>query len=399
MSEADKSLSSPGQLSADMLVVGGGIMGLWAAVKSAKSELSVVLVDRGKIGSGASGGLMGALFPWMPDRWDEKKQFQYDALLSLPEELAALEAETGLAAHFRRSGRIVPFPKPHLVAIHQRLERDARKSWQQGNNRFFWHVNERPPVDTYIAEEFVAFGAAHDTLAARMQPRAVIALLKAWLTRQPNVRIIEQAALTMLDPAKGRAELGHDAISFSRAIIAAGVESFPILEAFLSPMPKRLGQGVKGQAALLKADIDPSFPVVFLDGLYIVPHEGGEVAVGSTSENVYADPFSTDLQLDAVVARARALIPTLRDAPIIERWAGIRPKAIGRDPMIGPLPGHDNIIALTGGFKISFGMAHKLAESAVGYALGKDPEGLPMNFTVWGQIGQPPLADVSSKSD
>jgi glycine oxidase len=208
MRSGDNSLSVSGQLSADMLVVGGGIMGLWGAVKAAKAGLSVILIDKGDIGSGASGGVLGALFPWMPDRWDMKKQFQYDALVSLPAELAALEAATGLKANFRRSGRIIPLPKPHLAVIARRHEADAIANWHRGDNRFFWHVADAPAVAGYIAPEFGEGGYVNDTLAARCEPRAVIALLKAWLERQANVRVIEGAELVGLDAARGRAEGG-----------------------------------------------------------------------------------------------------------------------------------------------------------------------------------------------
>ena len=115
-------------------------------------------------------------------------------------------------------------------------------------------------------------------------------------------------------------------------------------------------------------------------------HAGGFAAVGSTSENIYDDPTATDARLDEVIARARALMPALRDAPVVERWAGIRPKAIGRDPLVGPLPGHPNIIALTGGFKISFGVAHRLAVSALDRVLGRQLAPLPESFTVEGQL-------------
>ncbi len=76
-------------------------------------------------------------------------------------------------------------------------------------------------------------------------------------------------------------------------------------------------------------------PVVFLNGLYIVPHEDGTVAIGSTSEEDFADAFSTDAKLDALMDAAREIVPALSTAEVIERWAGLRPKAIGRDPMVG----------------------------------------------------------------
>ncbi len=115
----------------------------------------------------------------------------------------------------------------------------------------------------------------------------------------------------------------------------------------------------------LKVDMDPSMPTIFRDGLYIVAHEGGHVAVGSTSENRFDEPFSTDGQLDVLLEAAGQLVPALQGAPVLERWAGLRPKAIDRDPMIGIHPDHDGLIALTGGFKVSFGLAHRLAAAAV----------------------------------
>jgi glycine oxidase len=132
-----------------------------------------------------------------------------------------------------------------------------------------------------------------------------------------------------------------------------------------------LGQPVKGQSALLKADVDPSLPTIFRDGLYVIAHEGGHVAIGSTSENRFEEPYSTDEQLEVLLKKARALVPMLADAPVIERWAGLRPKAIDRDPMIGPHPVHANLLALTGGFKVSFGLAHRLAEAVVTMSTGR----------------------------
>jgi glycine oxidase len=439
--------------STDILVVGGGVMGLWGALKAAEAGLSVTLVDAGEIGRGASGGLLGALFPWMPDRWDAKKQYQLDALVSLPVEIARLEALTGLSANFRRVGRIIPLPGDHLRVIAKRHERDAGINWNAGPERFHWHVRDGAPDGIELAPDCCAAGHVFDTLAARIEPRALIRLLRASLELQPNVRIVEHARLASLDAKRGRAEVvvhpplscrtsppqegrvtrgealpqegvenssttferggagapstlppcggdvrqdrgGYDPdayaseVTFSHALIAAGTASFPILETLLPPLPKPLGQGVKGQAALLRADLDPASPVVFLDGIYVVAHEGGLAAIGSTSENRFDDPDTTDAQLDDVIARARTLIPSLRDAAVVERWAGIRPKAIGRDPLVGPMPGHPSIIALTGGFKITFGLAHRLADSALDFVLGRDFAALPPGFTVEGQLAK-----------
>ena len=81
------------------------------------------------------------------------------------------------------------------------------------------------------------------------------------------------------------------------------------------------GAGVKGQAALLAID-RRSGPQLFVDGLHFVPHADGTLAIGSTSERDWTDPAATDAGLDALIERARAALPVLVDARVIERWAG-----------------------------------------------------------------------------
>ncbi|MDI7860774.1 FAD-binding oxidoreductase [Rhizobiaceae bacterium n13] len=388
MGIADTAGAAERQLSVDLLIVGGGIMGLWAAVHAERLGIDALLVDAGEPGQGASGGLLGALMPHMPDRWSDKKQFQFDALVSLENEIAALEAATGLSAGYRRCGRLVPLPKPHLRKIAQRHSQDAEVNWHVGDRRYRWNVLDVPPLSGWITPEAGEAGFVHDTLAARVSPRRYIAVLRAYLGSARHVRVAQNLAIGRIDPAAGLATCDNrSAIRFGHCIVAAGYRSFPLLDELTKPLAVSLGQPVKGQAALLRAEVDPELPVVFLDGLYIVPHEDGHVAIGSTSENSFADGFSTDDKLDDLLAKSRALVPALGGAAVVERWAGLRPKAIDRDPMVGPHPDHPNLVALTGGFKVSFGLAHRLAEAAIAFvAENRETPVLPASFTLESHI-------------
>lgn len=373
---------SPLPSSIPLLIIGGGIMGLWAAVKAERLGIDTLLVDADRIGSGASGGLLGALMPHMPDRWSDKKQFQFDALLSLEAEIAQVEAETGLSAGYRRCGRIIPLPKPHLVGIAERHQKDALTNWNKDGRQFHWHRLDTPPVDGWVAPEAGGAGFVHDTFAAKVSPRALMAVLEHSLRQARHVRVLERCGVSELDPG-GTATLsnGHQ-IRFGHAMVSAGHHSFPLLNDVLGlPATPRLGQPVKGQAALLDVGVDPAMPVVFLNGLYVVPHEDGTVAIGSTSEEEFDDANATDGKLDALIAQAQQIVPQLSGAKIIERWAGLRPKAIGREPMVGCLLDHPKIIALTGGFKVSFGLAHRLADAALN-ALMEKPLDVPVSFTL-----------------
>ncbi len=345
-------------------------MGLWAAVKAERFGIDTILVDAGGLGQGASYGLIGALMPHLPDKWSDKKQFQFDALVALEDEVARLEGEAGVSCGYRRCGRLIPLPKPHLADIARGHSRDAESQWLAGDRKFHWHVLEKTPNPEWLNASIGEAGVVHDTLAGRASPRRFGSALGAALKQAKHVRIIENNGVARLD---GREAILADGsvIAFGHAIVANGHQAFPLLESLGPSMPRPLGMPVKGQSALLKADVDTDLPVIFLKGLYVVPHEGGTVAIGSTSEEVFDAPFSTDDKLETLIERARKMSPMLADAPVVERWAGLRPKAIDRDPMIGRHPDHPHILALAGGFKVSFGLAHKLADAVLDALAGR----------------------------
>jgi glycine/D-amino acid oxidase-like deaminating enzyme len=65
----------------DVTVIGAGIFGLSVAYACAKRGAKVRLFDDTGVGAGSSGGLVGALAPHTPERWDDKKEFQYQSLV------------------------------------------------------------------------------------------------------------------------------------------------------------------------------------------------------------------------------------------------------------------------------------------------------------------------------
>ena len=156
-----------------------------------------------------------------------------------------------------------------------------------------------------------------DTLTARIDPRAALAALAAAIR------------------ARGGEVIVGEAEAAGPVVWATGVAGLAALSADLG---RAVGGGVKGQALLLAHDARDA-PQLFVDGLHIVPHADGTVAVGSTSERAWDDPAATDEQLDALLARAVAACPALAGAPVVARWAGLRPRAASRAPDAGRLAG------------------------------------------------------------
>ena len=351
------------------------------ALKAVCVGLSVILVEKDRPGAGASGGFLGALMPHMPERWDAKKDFQFRALVDLEAEVARLEAETGISIGYARCGRLLPLSHPRQRGATEARTDAARQSWRGEFSFDLRDVESSDWLDPACAPEGVAF----ETLSARLSPPRLIAALVAALEKMSVAFVTGEVAA--IDAAAGSLMLADATpIAFGHVVIASGVGAFPLIEQVLGRSNGSLGRAVKGQAALFDARIEAkrarTLPLLYDDGVYIIAHDTGEVAVGSTSEMEFDDPFATDDRLDTVIARARALCPLLRDTPVVRRWAGLRPKAVGRDPMLGALDQAGRVQALAGGFKITFGIAHRMADAVLG-GIGAGPAiEVPPSFSV-----------------
>ncbi|MCY6382046.1 NAD(P)/FAD-dependent oxidoreductase [Hoeflea prorocentri] len=369
------------RLSCDLLVAGAGVVGLWTARLAAARGLNVIVLDARAAGSGASGGLLGALMPHMPERWNPKKQFQFEALASLENEVRKLEAETGLGCGYRRCGRIIPLIKPHHRDLAVERIEAAENVWDSAQTGYAWAVSDSPEEAGWPDAASGPNGFVHETLSARVSPRNYMAALKASL--DSKARIVESDGLLSFEDRSARVTTASGTpIDAGHIVLAAGHETFELLGRLTGRPPADYGKPVKGQTALLDADIDADLPLVFSDGTYVVPHAAGTVAVGSTSETDFEDGHGTDEKLDDVIAKASRLCPALEGARVLERWAGLRPKAVRRDPMIGVVPGCKRTTVATGGFKITFGIAHKMAACALDFALDDQCPSLPESFTI-----------------
>lgn len=369
-------MPSPLDARPDLCIVGGGIVGLWTAFYAARQGLDVLLLEKRSIGAGASGGLLGALMPHQPTGWNDKKQFQLDGLMSLEAEVAGLEATTGMTTGYRRCGRLMPIRHPEKKRQSAQWAEASRDHWPAGQG---WEVLEESSAPGWLPAAECPHGVNHDTLSARIDPRGLLDALAADLATRSNVRIREHTEVRAIDHGGNPVMADGTTITPGRTVLTAGWETFPLIAGKFTGEP---GRGVKGQAALLQPamPIDPGLPILYDNGVYVIAHENGHAAIGSTSENDFSDAKSTDTRLDDLISRATMLCPALENAAIVERWAGVRPRAPGREPLVGPLPGHPRLLVATGGFKITFAIAHLMARAVVAQAQHETPDRLPDLF-------------------
>ncbi|MGR3485589.1 MAG: NAD(P)/FAD-dependent oxidoreductase [Paracoccaceae bacterium] len=326
----------------DVTVRGAGVMGLSVAFACARRGMGVQVIDPFGIAAGASGGVVGALSPHLPETWTETKAFQRDALADAPRWWAEVARIGGEDPGYARTGRLIALADAAAVERARDRAAGAAEHWPQGCG---WQVvraaDMHPPL--VPATEWVV----REGFSARLHPaRATRALAAA--VRALGGRIVAE---------------GHEAGIHIEATGYAGLDS-------LSAWRGRLvGAGIKGQGATLDYSA-PDAPQIQVDGLHVVPHADGTTGIGSTTERTWDAPGCDDL-LEDVLDRIRAHVPALARAPVLRRWSGIRPRARTRAPMLGPHPMRDGWIA-NGGFKIGFAMAPLMAERLAAILSGKD---------------------------
>lgn len=320
----------------DITIRGAGIFGLSIAWAAVQRSARVRIIDPAGTASGASGGVLGALAPHVPENWNEKKAFQLESLLMAESFWAEVEAAGGGSSGYARNGRLQPVADAAAHDLAAMRAANAAGLWQ---GRAEWRLRSAADFGPWCPETPTGL-VVEDTLSAQIHPRRACAALVAALG------------------ARGVAVLAEGADS-GQVVHAAGWRD---LDRISRQLGTAYGNGVKGQAALLRHDAGRGRAQIFAGGLHIVAHGDGTVAVGSTSERDWSDPSMTDGQLDALIARAREALPVLGDAPVVGRWAGIRPRARSRAPVLGLHPLHKGQFIANGGFKIGFGMAPKVAQ-------------------------------------
>lgn len=366
----------------DVAIVGAGIFGLCCAWFCHHAGFKTLVLDQATPGTGASGGIVGAMSPHMPNAWDAKKQFQLEALTTAPAFWAEVAQTGGLNPGYARTGRWLPLVTQKAHDATATLSHDAALNWPEGCDWTFTPPDALPP---WLSSDAAPLGAVLDTFSARIHPRQAVAALTAALQA---LGVPFQTDTQVESVNRGQITTPQGTISAPHIILAAGTD----IDRLLAPhVTGPVGNGVKGQAALLQNPPNGPDRVFFTDGLYIVPHGDGTIAVGSTSERYYDAATQTDTQLDDLIAKARRLCPALADAPVIERWAGVRPRGSRPDPIIGAVPGQPGLWIAGGGFKIGFGIAHHVGKLLAEMVSGQDPE-IPTLFRPEGHKLKPQTA-------
>ena len=332
----------------DVVVVGGGVVGLAVAHSLAREKLRVALVERGDVGREASWAAAGYLtFQGSSARPGPRLDLtkasarMYQAWL---DELAeCTPGDTG----FWRCGLF-----ELCLSEAESREAEARAAWQRAAGfRVEWvdaaAARRRHP---HLAPGLPVYGGLLFSEVAQVRPPRLLRTLAAAAVHR-GVQIFEQSPVTAIDRAGDRVTGVRlaDGTHLAAPIVVNAAGSWASqLAPEMALMPVR---PVKGTIVLLEVGRQPTREILVSSQGSLYPRADNRLLVGATLEDAGYDKRVKLEAVHTLVQEGIGLSPALRSANLISAWAGLRPFSHDNVPYLGPVPGLDGAYAAAGHYR------------------------------------------------
>ncbi|HSS22673.1 MAG TPA: glycine oxidase ThiO [Pyrinomonadaceae bacterium] len=346
--------------SADVVIIGGGVIGLAIArALVLRGVRDVSLVERSSLGAEASSAAAGMLAPQAEaDSADEFFRLACQSRDRYPAFAAALLEETGVDIELDQTGTLYAAFNDH--------------DWIELEKRYRWQTDAGLPVekltraDATLLEPSInseVIGALRFPLDIQVENRRLVnALILA--NNALEVRVTTGTAVTSVKIERQRivgVETSRGLINTNCVVNAAGAWS-SLLEKTDIALPDPCIKPVRGQMLCFEATAPVTRHVVYSARGYIVPRRDGRLLAGTTSENVGFEKRVTAAGTQSILAAALEISPRLGALPLVDSWAGLRPCAADALPVIGPCAEIDGLYFATGHFRNGILLAPITAE-------------------------------------
>jgi glycine oxidase len=310
---------------ADVIVVGGGLLGMLTARYLADEGTQVTLLERGRTGQEASwagGGIISPLVPWeSPEVVSTLVTWSQQHYPALAQDLLN---ETGIDVELILSGMLLmgqelspvvaTWAKSHGCRVEQLSEQQTREL-EPG-------LGESNDVSVYLPD-----------VAQVRNPKLCRALGQSLVRR--GVDVLEQTDVWEISHQHNRVtgvETSRGQFKAGKVIIAAGAWSGELLGKIGIELPVF---PVRGEMLLYKLAPGEVVHIIQGAGYYLIPRQDGHLLVGSTLEEGGFDKNITVTGREELREAALRLLPVLADKDIVNQWSGLRPGSPQGIPFIG----------------------------------------------------------------
>jgi glycine oxidase len=306
---------------ADVIIAGGGIIGLSAALELAQKGVNVHVLERGRVMSEASWAAAGMLAPEDPTHPAELAELATLSIHLYPEYLNTIE---------RLSGRLVPLR--------------TRATLQTSGNDSGFHHHDTATCFAISAQEAKRripglASRSHSYLwleEVSLDPRDLCAALPL-AAAAAGVVLQENTEVLAVDGQDGWAEIrtGSGTVSAGAFINCCGAWAAKVQNLSLE-RPAAAVEPWKGQMMMvrLKPPLDLEYALRTPE-VYLVPRGGGRIAIGATVERAGFDRRVEPSAVAWLRALAAELWPPIASAEAVESWTGLRPGTKDGLPLMG----------------------------------------------------------------
>ena len=365
----------------EIVVIGAGIAGASAAYHLARHGRRVALVERGDVAAGASSLNAGAIDSI---GWGEAPDLHAHLTTGSHELFAHVQTELGEDIEFRQSGSLQAI---HTASQYQ-FERDRVRALRARGHRVeLLETRQARAIEPGLALSLL--GAMYSPLRSQADPvKATRAF--ATLAERLGTRILTHRDVTGLAPrgAGGYVVRTPEAeIIAGSVVIAAGAWcarlgamvdlDIPIVAVrgqmwATSPVPPAVFQTISSAESAHdwhRGHGGQPPDLTIRDGVRVTRHlygrqrRNGEIIFGGDRELVGETTIPNPAGIEVNRRHAAEVLPFLADLPIARTWAGLMPFSLDGKPLIGRLPGRDDLWIVSGLASSGFGrgpMAGKL---------------------------------------
>jgi glycine oxidase len=329
---------------ADVVIIGGGVIGLTIARALAKQGAGdITVLEKNQFGREASWAAGGILAPQVEaDASDDFFRLACRSRDMYRDFAADLQAESGIDVELDPTGTL-------FVAFTEAEEAEFR-------SRYHWQQSEGLAVEWLKGDEVrrIEPAISPNARCALRFPndfqvdnrRLIEALIVA--NRQLGVHLIDNCETGNLQITAGKVGGVVTASGFmgaGKVLIAAGAWSSLINSAELAPV-----EPVRGQMLCFAA---PGFArhVIYSSRGYLIPRHDGRLLAGSTTERVGFDQRVTDDGIETIRSMALQIAPALASRPLTDSWAGLRPRASDGLPVLGAAQDVKGLFYATGHYR------------------------------------------------
>lgn len=311
--------------SSDVIIAGGGVIGLVTAYALAREGLRVMLIDDGRpAATAAAAGMLAPSFESALAAGSALEDFARASLAQWRTLAPAIEAESGVHVDLQMAGILsVAFEGEDDCGFPEDLKGGAPLTAREA-------LALEPALAPDVARGWFAEGDG------QIDPRALLRALPLAFTRHGG-RLIRGKRVVAVEREKGAVSgvrlSSGERLAAGAVVIATGAR----IEG-LSSLPAGAVFPVKGEAlALARAGAAPA-RVIRTRSAYLCPKADGRLVVGASEIAGDASLTPDAARIDRLKRGALRAVPALAASAEIERWAGLRPATADALPIIGPAP-------------------------------------------------------------